>query len=135
MWRRIHSKRDPSDTLYSELKKEFGTYFGAVNSLMRKAAESYPRFLFGIMVLLMTVSLVLSFTVFRHPEPARPPVKNVRVNPVEEGFGQIMQATGKIRETIRLKHLVDSISAKKQFSAADSTALDSALSRLQQIHQ
>ena len=44
-----------------------------------------------------------------------------------------MQVTGKIRETLRLKHLVDSISAKKQLSPADSTALDSALNELQRI--
>jgi hypothetical protein len=27
MWKRIHSNRDPRDTLYSEIRKEFGTYF------------------------------------------------------------------------------------------------------------
>ena len=134
MWRKIHSKRDPSDTLYSELRKEFGGRFKKLNTLAGKAADSYPRFLFGCMVVLMAVSLILSFTLFRHPEPEKPSPQKVRVSPVEDGFGQIMQATGKIRETIRLKHLVDSITSKKQLSAADTTALDSALSRLQQIH-
>ncbi|MFD2146296.1 hypothetical protein [Mucilaginibacter antarcticus] len=58
-----------------------------------------------------------------------------KINPVEDGFSQIMQATGNIRETMRLKILVDSLTGKKQLSREDSTLLDSALDRLSKIHQ
>jgi hypothetical protein len=134
MWKKIHSNRDPRDTLYSELKKEFDAYFLIAGNAGRRLAGAYPRFFFGCMIFLMALSLVLSFTVFRHPEKAAITVIK-KVNPVEEGFNQIMQATGNIRETMHLKKLVDSLTAKKQLNSEDSTLLDSALDRLSKIHQ
>ncbi|MBS1527869.1 MAG: hypothetical protein JST19_19650 [Bacteroidetes bacterium] len=134
MWRKIHSNRDPRDTLYSEVRKEFGAYFTFAGNSVGNLVRSYPRFFFGCMVLLMTVSMILSFTVFHHPDKAK--VTAVRnPNPVSNGFNQILQATGNIRETLRLKKLVDSLSAKKQLSGTDSLSLDSALERLSRIHQ
>ena len=134
MWKRIHSNRDPRDTLYSEIRKEFSSYFTIVANSGKRLAIAYPKFLFGCMVLFMTVSMVLSFTLFRHREKAKPAVVK-KVNPVEDGFNQIIQATGNIRETLHLKKLVDSLSAKKQLTTADSILLDSALDRLSKIHQ
>jgi hypothetical protein len=87
------------------------------------------------MVTLMLVSLVLSFTIFRHHEPVHPHVSvKKQSNPIQDGFTQIMETAGEIRQTLKLKHMVDSITAKKQLTEADSTALDSALSQLQRIH-
>lgn len=136
MWRRIHSNRDPRDTLYRELQKEFAKYFDLVGGFSKQVFERWPKFIFSVMILAMTASLILTFTLFRHPEPLqRKPLKPAHnPDPVQDGFGRIMQTAGQIRETIALKHLVDSIAAKKQLSAPDSLALDSALSRLQQIH-
>jgi hypothetical protein len=134
MWKKIHSNRDPRDTLFSELRKEFSIYFVAVGAIGKSFLSRYPKFFFGMMVSLMTASLVLSFTLFRHPKVVAAAVQPAKVNPVQDGFSEIMQATAKIRTTLRLKHLVDSISTKKQLSAADSIALDSALSQLQRIH-
>lgn len=133
MWRKIHSNRDPRDTLYSELQKEFSTYFTMIKNAGKQLTEAYPKFLFGCMIFLMMLSLVLSFTIFRRPDKAKTiTIKNA--NPVEDGFDQIMQATGNIRETLHLKNLVDSLSAKKQLTGADSALLDSALDRLSKIH-
>ncbi|QEC74604.1 hypothetical protein [Mucilaginibacter ginsenosidivorax] len=134
MWKKIHSNRDPRDTLYSEICKEFGPYFTMVSNVGKRLAASYPKFLFGAMIFLMALSLVLSFTIFRHPDKAKINALK-KVNPVEEGFDQIMQATGNVRETLRLKKMVESISAKKQLTGADSALLDSALDRLSKIHQ
>jgi hypothetical protein len=134
MWRKIHSNRDPRDTLYSELQKEFSPYFTIIKNTGKRLAGTYPKFLFGCMIFLMVLSLVLSFTVFHHPDKAKTiMVKNA--NPVEEGFDQIMQSTGNIRKTLHLKKMVDSISAKRQLTGADSALLDSALDRLSKIHQ
>ena len=137
MWRRIHSNRDPRDTLYRELRKEFASYFDIAGVFSRRVFERWPKFIFSVMVMVMAVSLILTFTLFRHPEPTQPkavkPVPNP--DPVQDGFGKIMQTAGQIRETISLKHLVDSITAKQQLSATDSLALDSALNRLQQLHK
>jgi hypothetical protein len=134
MWRKIHSNRDPRDTLYSEIQKEFGSYFSVAGNACRRIVGAYPRFFFGCMIALMTASIALSFTVFRHPEKTNLQVAK-KVNPIEAGFSQIMQATGNIRETLHLKNLVDSLTAQKQLSARDSTLLDSALDRLSRIHQ
>ena len=135
MWRKIHSNRDPRDTIYSELKKEFSPYFGKANSAGKNLLGRYPKFFFGCMVTLMAVSLALSFTVFRHHEPvkAQMPTKT-QSSPIQDGFTQIMVTAGEIKQTIKLKQLVDSITAKKQLTQADSTSLDSALNQLQRIH-
>jgi hypothetical protein len=134
MWKRIHSNRDPRDTLYSEIHKEFGSYFAIAGNAAKRVAGTYPKFFWGCMIFLLALSFVLSFTVFRKPEKANVTVVK-KVNPVEDGFSQILQATGNIRETMKLKKLVDSLTAKRQLSAKDSTLLDSALSRLSKIHQ
>ena len=134
MWRKIHSNRDPRDTLYSEIRKEFSPYFGKAGNLGKGILGRNPKFFFGLMVSAMVVSMALALTLFRHPEPARlDPNKKVLIGPVDEGFTKIIRTSGKIRETLRLKSLVDSISQKKQLSEADSILLDSALDELQRI--
>jgi hypothetical protein len=129
MWKKIHSNRDPRDTLYSELHKEFSSYFGMAGNWVRHLAGAYPKILFGGMIALLLFSFILSFTVFRE---AGQPVSSVthQVHPVNNGFDRILQATGQIRETLRLKALVDSLSVRKTLSARDSMLLDSALDRL-----
>jgi hypothetical protein len=134
MWKRIHSNRDPRDTLYSEIHKEFGSYFAIAGSAAKRLAGAYPKFIWGCKIFLLALSFVLSITVFRKPEKANVTAVK-KVNPVEDGFSQILQATGNIRETMNLKKLVDSLTAKSQLSAEDSILLDSALSRLSKIHQ
>lgn len=70
MWKRIHSNRDPRDTLYSEIHKEFDSYFAIAGNAARRLANAYPRFIMGAMIFLMALSFVLSFTVFRKSEKA-----------------------------------------------------------------
>ncbi|PAW95445.1 hypothetical protein CKK33_18845 [Mucilaginibacter sp. MD40] len=134
MWKRIHSNRDPRDTLYSEIQKEFSSYFTVAGNAFKNLASAYPKFLFGCMIFLMALSIVLSFTIFRHPDKKQP-AEVKKVSPVEDGFSQILQAAGNIRATMQLKQMVDSLTAKKQLSGRDSILLDSALSRLAKIHQ
>jgi len=134
MWKKIHSNRDPRDTLYSELKKEFKPWFGKAGAGFATATKNYPKVFFGLMILLMLVSAGLSFTVFRHHEKTAAVSPARHSDPVGEGFSQIMKATGQLRETLKLKHTVDSLSAKRQLSGADSLQLDSALDRLRLIH-
>jgi len=135
MWKRIHSNRDPKDTLFSEVRKEFRPYFDQAGNASKGLLARYPKFFFGVMVALMLASVILAFTLSRHHKPARPLVVKQQVSPIQDGFSQIMQAAEKIRETLRLKHLVDSISAKKLFTTADSAALDTALDRLRQLRK
>jgi len=133
MWKRIHSNRDPRDTLYSEIKKEFRPYFDKAAVAGKSFLDINPYFFFGLMILSLLISIIGAFTVSRHPEPVRHPIAKQQVSTVQDGFSEILQTTSRIRETLRLKRLVDSITVKKQLSASDSTTLDSALNQLQRI--
>ena len=50
--------------------------------------------------------LIGTFTVYRHPEKVHMQVQKAAVNPVQDGFSQIMQVSAKIRETLRLKFAI-----------------------------
>jgi hypothetical protein len=132
MWRKIHSNRDPRDTLYSEIQKEFGTYFSVAGNFSKRLLNAHPKIMLGLMTALMLASAGLSFTVFRHPEPKVTQVEKP-VNPVGDGFSKILQTAAKIKEGLRLKKLIDSLSTRKQLSPADSALLENALDSLQQI--
>jgi hypothetical protein len=136
MWRKIHSNRDPKDTLYSEINREFGTYFNAAGQGFKQVVDAHPKIFLGLMIVLMVSSAVLSFTVFRHPDAKTKTVQvESRVNPVGEGFSKILQTANKIKEGMRLKKVVDSLSARQKLSSADSTALENALDSLQQLQR
>ena len=90
--------------------------------------------MFALMVVLMAASMILTFTVFRHPEQKEKTVAKVTVQPLHDGFDEILRAGAQLKETIRLKKIVDSISTKKQLSRFDSITLVQALDSLQHIH-
>ncbi|MEZ2334747.1 hypothetical protein AB6735_03895 [Mucilaginibacter sp. RCC_168] len=134
MWRKIHSNRDPKDTLYSEIYREFGTYFNTAGQVLKKILDAHPKIFLGLMIFLMVSSAALSFTVFRHPDSETKIVQvEKRVNPVGDGFSKILQTANKIKEGMRLKKVVDSLSSREKLSSADSTALENALDSLQQL--
>jgi hypothetical protein len=133
MWKRIHSNRDPRDTLYSEIKKEFGTYFQLAGESSKQILDRYPKIAFIAMIILLLTSAALSFTLFRNREKPNPVAAKAVINPVSDGFSRIMDAANGIKETLALKKLVDSLSSKKELNARDSLRLDSALDRLKVI--
>ena len=65
MFRKLHSNRDPRDTLLSEINKEFRPYIRKAGTGLKSIINSHPRFLFTMMVAGIVLSAVLSFTVFR----------------------------------------------------------------------
>ena len=132
MWPKIHSNRDPRDTLLKELGKEFGVYLKLGSQWGGRLLRSHPRKSFYAMVVLLVISVVLSFTLFRNPEKMAIATQK-EVSPISDGFGRIIQTTGKIRETMALKTLVDSLSRMKHLSSRDSSRLISALDRLQAL--
>lgn len=134
MWRKIHSNRDPRNTLYSELRREFGGYFSASGALIKSLLNAYPRLVFWLMIVLLFSSAGLSFTIFRNPE--NKPVPKVQVvSPVTEGFSRIMESAAKIRKGLLLKRMVDSLINKKVLTHQDSITLENSLDSLQQIQQ
>ena len=133
MFRKIHSNRDPRDTLYSELKKEFSVYADKGNQYSKQLAAKYPCFLFGLMTALLLASAVLA--VWLHPKMVPP--EKVTARPQSEalnsGFDHILAAGAALRTTIHLRRQVDSITAKKVLTKADSITLVRDLDSLQHI--
>jgi len=87
-----------------------------------------------MMVINIVLSVALSFTVFRQHAPP-PKVVKPQANPVSTGFDQIMRTGEKLKRTIGLKRQIDSLTAKKRLSAADSLALEKALDTIQKLNQ
>ncbi|WEA01722.1 hypothetical protein [Mucilaginibacter sp. SJ] len=133
MLKRIHSNRDPKDTLFSELRKEFSSAFQKLSDKSTALLNRRPKLTFGLMCFLLLGSFVLSITVFRAPAEKKAPA-TVPVSPLDNGFGQIMDLTGKLQTTIRYKRLVDSLSVKQKLSSGDSTALNGALDSLKKLN-
>jgi hypothetical protein len=133
MFRKIHSNRDPNDTILSELRKEFTIYFEKTSRTITQKMEKRPKLTLSAMVMLMFISAILCFTVFRNKEPIAKESKTVNVNPVSDGFGQILSVSSKIRQTLRLKHQVDSLTKKTTLSKQDSVLLLNDLNKLHQI--
>ena len=134
MWRKIHSNRDPGHTLWSALQTEFGLHLGKWNKRIALQMRRFPRQVFGSMVLLLTASLVLTFTVFSGSGPAK---KNTATHslaaPLGNGLERIIETGTRLEKTIRLKKLVDSIASKKVLDQKDSATLRRALDSLRNI--
>jgi hypothetical protein len=133
MFRKIHSNRDPRDTLYSELKKEFSVYAGKGNQFSQRLAAKYPRLLFSLMTGLLLASAVLA--VILHPKMVPPEKMTTRPQsePFNNGFDHILAAGTALKTTIHLRRQVDSITAKKVLNKSDSTTLVRDLDSLQHI--
>jgi len=133
MFKKIRSDRDPRDTVISEIGKEFRPYFDKAGQGLKGAAKRYPKFLFWMMVINISLSAILCFTVFRHKEL---PGKKTPIRlsaPVANGFDKIIQAGAALRLTIALKKQVDSLTKKKELTSTDSATLLKDLDSLNHI--
>ena len=134
MFRRIRSNRDPRDTLYSELKKEFSVYTDNGSRFSQELAAKYPRLLFCLMTALLLASVVLA--VLLHPKMVPP--EKTKAQPQSEvlnsGFDHILAAGAALKTTIHLRRQVDSITAKQVLNKSDSITLVRDLDSLQHIH-
>jgi len=133
MFRKIRSNRDPRDTLYSELKKEFSAYVEKGNRFSKRLAAKYPRFLFGLMTALLLASAVLA--VWLHPKMVPPEKSKARPQSevLNSSFDHILAAGAALKTTIHLRRQVDSITTKKVLNKADSVTLVRDLDSLQHI--
>ena len=133
MFRKIHSNRDPRDTLYSELKKEFRVYTDKGNRISKYIAFKYPKLLFGVMITLMAVSALTAVLLHHTPAPQEKVKHRSETAVIRTGFDHILAANAALTLTIRLRKQVDSISAKKQLTNTDSLTLMRDLDSLQHI--
>jgi len=134
MFKKIHSNRDPGDTLFSELKKEFSVYFEKGAGFCKRIVCNHPRVTFGLMISLLLGSGITTIAIhktFLQPGKKQETIPIAR--PVNDGFDQILKTSAALKETIRLKKQVDSITAKKILNKADSTELLNDLDSLQRI--
>jgi hypothetical protein len=135
MFRKIHSNRDPRDTLLSELRKEFSHYFEKASSTSLRILQKKPTTTFGCMIAFMAFSAVMSFTVFRNKAPAAKAPKIAKVNAVGDGFSQILSVSQAIKQGLALKQQIDSLTAKKTLSKKDSEVLINDLDKLHQLNK
>lgn len=135
MFKKIHSNRDPRDTLYSELKKEFSVYVDKGNGAFKSLICGYPRFIFGLMIAFLAASLILAVALHHKmvPPDKAAKVPKAQPAPVSAGFDNIMAAGNALKQTIRLRRQVDSITGKKTLTKADSLLLLHDLDSLQHI--
>ena len=135
MFKKIRSNRDPRDTLYSELKKEFSVYVDKGNGAFKSLICGYPRFFFGLMIALLLASLIFAVALHHTMQPKDQVIQTpkIKARPLSEGFGNIMAAGIALKQTIRLRRQVDSITAKKTLTQTDSLNLLRDLDSLQHI--
>ncbi|EHQ30900.1 hypothetical protein [Mucilaginibacter paludis] len=145
MFKRIHSNRDPEDTLWKALHQEFSGHFVKAGKRFGILCLNYPRVIFCIMVGLLLFSGALSFTVFRHPvksSAAHPAMQDQQPNNLKSphlldaGFTRILGAGSALKRTLDLKERVETTLAKGRLTHADSIWLEHALDSLQHLqHQ
>jgi hypothetical protein len=135
MFKKIHSNRDPRDTLFSELRKEFSVYIEKGAGVCKRIVCNHPRTIFCAMIFLLlasTIATIIFHSLFFQPGKNRKAAIPI-ARPVNDGFDQILKTSAALKETIRLKKQVDSITAKKLLSKADSIELLNDLDSLQRI--
>jgi hypothetical protein len=133
MFRKIHSNRNPQDTLLSELRKEFAVYIDRINASITGFLKQHPNLVYTLMVLFLAASMLLSFTIL-HNEGQKPGVSaKVMASPVSEGFGRILTTGAALKESIQLKAQIETLIAKDSLSKADSAFLGKAIDRLHQL--
>jgi hypothetical protein len=133
MFRKLHSNRNPQDTILSELKREFAGHIAKSSVKIIRMLQRKPFFAFSGMVVLLILSAAISFTIARNKTEAI--TKRTRVNAVSDGFRQMLSISRSIRQTLSLRHEIDSLSAKAALTKTDSQTLVKDLDKLQQLNK
>jgi hypothetical protein len=135
MFRKIHSNRDPKDTLASELRKTFKPYIENTSVVITQQMKKHPKLLFVLMLISMVISAAASFTIFRNQKPAvkKDKASQEKINVVTDGFNQISHTATTIGQTIRLKNQIDSLSKKQNLTQQDSLTLEKDLDQLRHL--
>lgn len=149
MFKKIRSNRDPKHTIFSELKNEFGAYFRIEVIRFKILLRKYPKQAFAIMVILMSLSILLSFILVTDKAPSTivPPLSITKKTPsnvrngtydehsqIDQSFNTILQLGANLKATYSIKKEIDSIMAKPSLTKIDSIALEKALDKLQHIN-
>lgn len=147
MFKRITSNRDPQATIWKELSREFGHYFGRAAQSFRALCINKPGLVYGCMVALLLFSAVFSFTAGRRQDRPAASVAVARQHqpqafknphPADDGFSRILSTGAALQQTLALKKQVENTLSKGRLDHADSLLLENALDSLRllqhQIH-
>lgn len=100
---------------------------------LRSLLESRAKAVYVAMVVVMTLSAVLAFTVFKPdrqlPDPEGPSMASL----VTSGFGSLASKASALGDLLELQGVVNLLMEKDSLDSVDSLVLDSALTRMQQI--
>lgn len=136
MFRKIRSNRDPRDTLFSEFAKEFGVYFASAGNRFRGLMLDYSWQIYACMVVMLGVSLVISFSMSgNEKKEIKPVAQSIQRGGSADGFGQILRAGTALKQTLELKAEIEKIIALDSLSHADSIRLEKALDQLHQTNK
>ena len=138
MFRKIHSNRDPNSTIYSEIKNEFKIYFECCYQKITQILERKPKTSIGVMVMLMALSIIISFFILSNKKPPEKTGKTVsgnKVNTVSDGFRQILSTAATIKQGLALKHQIDSLANLRKLTTKDSQTLINELDKLHQLNK
>lgn len=134
MFRKIHSNRNPDDTIWRSLMTEFAVYINKAKSNFKSLLIAYPKHAYAIMVLLLLGSMLLTLTIGKPAKPKSLP-ENSRslTQPARDGLSRLITGAGQFSESIRLKEEISAILAKDSLNGADSVHLEKAIDRLHQL--
>jgi hypothetical protein len=137
MFKKLHSNRDPANTVFTEIRKEFAVYFSKAGNGLKKILQQYPKQIYAGMLILMLTSAVISFTIGKN-EPAKSQLLKTstkRMKPVRDGFGGILETGKALRQTLALKDEIEVMLSKDTLTSTDSLRLEKALDELQIINK
>ena len=145
MFKKIHSNRQPQDTLYASIKTEFAPAFDKVDNKFQSLLRLYPKTIFIGMIFLMVVSGILSFTLFRNkPSSSNKGMLTINKGNAKEreinrktdsGMAGILLITQKLMAGIRLKQKIEGLIKQPILSHSDSANLLIAIDSLEMIRK
>jgi hypothetical protein len=145
MFKKIHSNRQPENTLYSSIKTEFAPAFDKTDNKFQSLLGMYPKTIFISMIFLMVVSGILSFTLFRNnPSSSNKGMLTINKGNAKEreikqktdsGMAGIMLITQKLMAGIRLKQKIEGLIKQPKLSHQDSASLLIAIDSLEMIRK
>jgi len=135
MFRKIHSNRDPSVTLFGELRKEFAVYYNKGKEKFESLLKAYSYQCFAVMLILIPLSSVYVFILSPQNTHTTNQRQTIKTRPVPDSFSGMIHAGNSLARTISLKKEIESIVAKDTLTAKDGLRLESALAELEMIDQ
>lgn len=128
MFRKITSSR-PDSSVLKEISKEFSTYTRWIKMFVRSQLIAYPKQIYTLMILCITVS-ICCFFLLPKPKDTKMAKRSHTEQPVSDGMGHIMGSIADLKEIIELQAIVDGLSKKKILDKQDSLILIQVKERL-----